>query len=1076
MFIDAGVSGHIPASLGKRQGRACVHAACLLVLFLLHSSACAQQDWRLKRYTTADGLSQTFVYCMLQDAKGFVWLGSREGLNRFDGYTFKHYRHRTGDSTSIPDNTIYTLCEDAQGHIWMGTHSGEIARLDPRTGAVRALPLPMDKDIKAESPRIKKMLCDDENNLWIIVHGGELLRYDLRARSWKRYSGARGSEVAFTDVLHTKANALLFASVDKRSSHFAQYDRTRDSIVHRASLANATIDSHTYPSVTTLVEALDGTICFAGGRIFGTYDLRTSALSVLSRTLPYVQGNLIETDDRMFCIATREGAALVDLRSPERLQWLQSKSGEPAALPGSYCMSLMKERSGRIWLSTDRGISVLDKSGQRFSFHQPATGTANSISGGNIRTICLRKNGSLLVSGTSGIVDLYDPVLMRWSQPRKLNAYIRKHSPVSLNPINRIHEDSKGNIWFIVPGLGVVVSDPQLQECRHYNYNSRTGRYLLGPAFGLLEDSDGNMWLGRCTGTPRINSNMANLSSMFDNRISEYFVNANAGDIGAGIWSITRRNADNAWLGTERGLFSFNFQTKLFNRIKAIPECTVWPVSMDSSGRIWIGTWGRGLMIFDTVTHRVQTLDIAAGMPSDFIHSIVHGDSGDTWVTTGMGIVRCNRTSGRLDVFTSLDGFPGNEFHPNAHAVMPDGDIWFGGIDGIVVVHPDNFVIDTAPIPVVVTSMRVFDTEIRNEMTDGDSLVLSHDQNHFSFECALLDFANSPKCQYAFMLEGFDERWSASGTRRHISYTNIPPGEYRFLVKASNSDGYWNDEVTSVYITITPPVSGRWWAQLLLALMIVFSTVMTVFRRRRRRERMHAAQHRARVAERRILASDIHDGPLQDLYGMRFIMEGHDPVPGTPLRTTSEMMLRVRRELGRICGELRPLSLATGFRRTMDDLVASFQRGYPRTRWHSSLDFDDSCLSIEAKEAMYYVLRTLLSNVAKHAAAHRAAIAVRQDGGWTTLLVVDNGVGFGPSPNSALQQSTDGFGIRMCHDYATSCRGRFHISSKPGQGTRAQLSVRHTQQWKSTLSLMFTLTSARRKRCDSLETDEGNYK
>jgi ligand-binding sensor domain-containing protein len=785
-------------------------------LALLAVAASAQTDMRFDHLTMDDGLSESIVLSIVQDRDGYLWFGTADGLNRFDGTAIKTFHANPSDTTTLSNNYVQRLFVDRSGKLWAGSLGG-LDLYDPSHGSFRRIRLSDDGVTIpvfgiAESPR--------DSALWIATGAG-LLVYRPDSGVVRRYRSDPARPAALhganlTACLFDREGRLWVGSRDNGLSILDPATGTFRHLVHH----DGDPRSLSHDFVVTITEDRNGTVWVgtdAGG--VNRYDRRAGGF------------------DRY-----------------------TDEPGSRHELGHKTVRSIMEDRQGRLWVATDGGgLNRFDPVADTFHPVRHDALRLSSIANDRLTSLYEDRAGALWVGTWGSGVDRWSPSKDKFrSDPR-----LRPLLEALPNPfIISLFEDSRGMLWAGTHGGGAVGLQPSTGEIvRCLPGASREDRMADGAVWSIREDRDGDLWFATNQGVERFN---------LRTRTFAHFDEARAGGQGLGSRFAGRVEpaGDYVWVTTDKGLDRIDrrtdsvrnfpyalalgerpqgyvsgltrdgdlillgtspisaFDTRSLRYVPSpvvIENINVSCMIGDGTGTLWIGTFGQGAYLLDATRASVRHVSIENGLPNNVVYGILPDGRGGLWMSTNKGIARLDTATGAVRAYDVSDGLQGNEFNRGAFCRARDGRLYFGGVNGLNSFHPDSIRANPYRPPVVFTAFRTFDEPLRLALAPGAvrEIALGPSENYFSFEFAALDFTEPAKNQYAYMLEGFDKDWIHCGTRPYGGYTNLDPGTYVLRVKGANNDGLWNDEGSSVTVTILPPWWRTRWAYGLYLVLLV---------------------------------------------------------------------------------------------------------------------------------------------------------------------------------------------------------------------------------------------------------------
>lgn len=835
------------------------HVAVMTIsLVPLHSFA-RQPQLSFKHITQEEGLSNSTIETIFQDSRGFIWFGTRDGLNRYDGYEMVVYRNDRNDPNSISDSYIRYICEDSKHKLWVATNNG-LNLFDPVKNTFRRFTHHAPEAGSLGSNMVNCVMEQPDGTIWVATSGG-LNLYNRASDTFRHilYSGRPG---AISD------NRVNYLYGDKKDNIWIGTDNG----LNRYNPANKTFETF-YPS---------------GSRDSNRGE---NAVKVIQED---ASGNLwLGTQDK--------GLYLFD-PSRKTFKGYRHSETNSQSLSNDQIKIILSAPSGNLWVgSINGGLDLFNPGNGSFYHYQNEPDNPNSLSQRTVSALFEDNQGNLWVGTHRGGVNLYTPGTDKFKLYRQEN----NTSSLSYNDVKAFYEDKEGNIWIGTDGGGLNRFNRRTNTFSHYRYNPYMPASIGSDAvLHITEDSKGNLWVGtwggglnlmdRRTGTfRRYVNDPANKQSISSNYIQKTFEDSNGnlwiatyyGGLnlfdratgkfsrittapggknmlsGNNIVSIDEDVHHNIWIGTDDGgLNCYHIKTHeftcYFKSEEKIPDLRV--IFNDSKGRLWIGQ--AGLYLFDEKNDTFKIFTDKAGLSREFIKGITEDNKGNFWISTSNGLLKFNPETGQHKRYNIGDNLQGGEFEANAYLKTRDNNMYFGGINGFNSFYPDSIKVNTFIPKVYITGFQISNKKIvpgpKNALLPDDiiatrKIILSYKQADFSFSFAALNYTAAQNNQYAYKLEGLDQDWNLVGTERKASYTNLDPGTYTFRVKASNNDGKWNEDGTAITIIITPPFWKTWWFLLLLGCLVMYIVYFALKQRRKfelnkleekKKEEMHQVQ------------------------------------------------------------------------------------------------------------------------------------------------------------------------------------------------------------------------------------------
>lgn len=822
----------------------------LLAVFFIVSIAIAQKpDLKFRHLTGEQGLSQTHVISVTQDHKGFIWISTQNGLNKYDGYKFTVYRHDAKDSTSLNSSDVRYAFEDSRQNLWIGTNYG-LNRYDRENDRFIRVKIPSHPRISSYT-YVNTIYEDREGNLWVGTDfGAYFLNSDgtITVFDHNPNDSTSLSSNGVTDFCEDNNGNLWVATrnqlnkFDRKTNSFSRFgahgDKTR-------SLTHSDINSM---SLIRSGQLLIGT---AGGGL-NILDPNTEKLTsyrhdpnnfqsvgsdVIYKTLEDRKGNI--------WVGTENGGLhLFDLKTGNFFRYTRDISN-PYSLLSNSVPSVYEDSSGMLWVGTHNGgVSFCNPSNTKFKQYVQQV-NETSLSHNNVRTFSEDRNGNMWIGTDGGGLNFWD---------RKTDTFthylhdVKNPRSVSSDIILSL-QDEQENLWIGTYLAGVNKLNKKTGEFTHFKMNADDPTALSSNTIWDIEsDHDGNLWFGTreagvCVlpqGSDKFiqyRHNPDDLTSLSNNWILSVFVD----------------QKNRVWIGTYGGLNRFDPATKTFIQYHHDPTDTrtlthdqINTIFSDSRGNIWVAT-PLGLNLLNESDNSFTVYNQKDGLNSDYVYGVEEGDDGFLWLTTLREISRFDPIQKKFKNYSLTAGNQGNEFLQNVSHKTNKGEIIFGGIVGFNIFQPKDIVNNGFVPPVYITDFQIFNKSVpigpqsalTKNINEVSKIKLSSDQTVFSFEFAALNYEGTEKNQYAYKMEGFEKDWNYVGSRRTATYTNLDPGEYTFKVKGSNNDGVWNETGASVSVIISPPFWATWWFKILTglgaagALLTIFTTRVNSIERQR---------------------------------------------------------------------------------------------------------------------------------------------------------------------------------------------------------------------------------------------------
>ncbi|MBE0571538.1 MAG: response regulator [Ignavibacteriaceae bacterium] len=848
-----------------------------MIAFLISFLSFAQQrDIQFEHLTVDDGLSSNTVFSIIQDSKGFLWIGTYDGLNRYDGYEFKVYKNLPEDSTSISDNMIRVLHEDKYGNIWVGCGwGGGLNKFSRETEKfVRYLHDP-NNSLSISSNIIYAICLDKSGNLWIGTNGGGLDYFDQETEKFYNYKSDHNNPHSISSnsisALHVDRNGILW--VGTSSSGLNKFDQQKKQFTHYkvsddpSSISGNQISSiYENPAGFLWIGTRDG-----GVNKFDPYSNKFQHYTYDSRNSNSLNSNdawvVFEDSQGLIWIGNFNGGLNLFDNRTETFKLFSKNFNDSRSLTDDVINSIYEDKSGVIWLGTwSGGINKYDRKKEKFFTYSHIPGNLNSLIDNYVTAIYKDKYDELWVGTGNGLTRINE------KENKFTNYQNNPNNPgsISSSVINSICEDKEGRLWIATDDAGINYFDREKNKFKQFRNDPGNPNSLLNDRVSqIFCDSHGDLWIG-------FPSRMDKLKRGESDFIHYTYDASNPKSISSQIiFTFYEDRNHNLWIGTHvDGLMLYNRKTDDFtfyrqdanNLRTSLSHDAVSSICEDEDGILWVGTSGAGINRFDRTKNQFKHYRKKDGLANDVVNGILSDKKGNLWISTGKGISRFNIKTESFTNYVSKDGLQGSEFNSRAFFKTPDGGMYFGGTNGLSRFHPDEIIDNNFIPPIFITNFQIlhkpvsvgFDSSwdkviLAESITESKEIVLSHNENILSFEIAALDFHSPEKNQYEYILEGFDKHWIRTDAKnRNITYTNLDPGEYTLRVKGSNNDNVWNEEGTSLSIIIRPPWWATWWSYILygFVIMILFSgSTRFYLNRQRLRSQLQLEQEHAKKLE-----------------------------------------------------------------------------------------------------------------------------------------------------------------------------------------------------------------------------------
>lgn len=1003
---------------------------------------------RIERVSLEEGVSHNMVFSVLQDSKGFMWFGTMFGLIKYDGKKYTVYRHDPKRDSTLSNDDIVSMLEDSHGNLWAGSFGGGLNKFNRATGNFERYDVGFFNLEDEWNGRIWALNEDKENFIWIGTDGAGLFKLNPYTKEYKVFR--KNEDDSLSSISSNYVNDILIED--------------------------------------------DGSLWLGTGKgVLNKFNESTSKFEHYEIKLtPGLEDTKFITkisndENNRFWLATDNGIIIFN---KETKKFTRPQSAELNRLNGTPINGIYKDTENRIWIGSGVGLFLFDPVTEKLTHfaHQP--NNANSLSGNNVIAICEDNSGIIWIGNYLGGIDKIYVNKDKFATFRRIP---NDPNSLSSNQVFEFMEDDNGYVW-IATEFGLNRFDTDLKTSVKLFHNPNNVNSIShNNVRTLCLDPYGNYWIGTLNGLDKIDKNLRKIyhfkhdendsTSLSSNRINKIFIDSrgvlwvgtdnglnmfdektnkwqkylpdkedNKNSINAiYILSIYEDSNNDLWIGTYRGLNKFNRKTKKFIHYKqeptnpnSISNNYVFCIYEAADKSFWVGTGG-GLNKFDREKGEFKYYSEKDGLPNEVICGIMEDENGYLYLSTHRGISQFNPLTDTFINFDVADGLQSNMFMQGAFLKRKNGEMLFGGINGFNVFNADQLVINPNQPPVYLTAIKKFDEilYLNKDITAIKEIEFSYNDNFITFEFAALDYINPDKNQYQYMLTGINENWINNGNINFASYTNLPPGNYKFMVRASNSDRVWNDKPFEISVIINPPFWQTWWFFLFV---IVFSVsgLFVIHGQRVKSEITKAleikkAREQENVNVRKKAADDFHDElghrlTKISLYS-EIIKRNTKDLPPNLMNyldkigeTSSTLSFGVRDFIWTLDPEKDTLyDVIIRLKDFGDDIfdktgIAFRVKGIEK-------EFDTIKLSMDWRRHLTLIFKEAMNNILKYANCSNVTLTVELNNKTIHMTVEDDGKGFN------LDKIKKGRGLKSMKIRAQNLKGSINVSSNYDNGT-----------------------------------------
>lgn len=947
---------------------------------------------------TQDGLSNNIVYETYQDSKGFIWIATDNGLNRFDGYEFKIFYHNAKDSTSISSNTVRSILEDHNGNLWIGTFDG--LNLYHRETDSFTLFKHL-QNIPNARLDIQHMMLDSRGRIWFNT---------LRTIGW---FDTQSFEFGFIDPSYSAStmavsnvNGVWVSSTDGTIEKFIIEDKKlktlkKTRVMDRLPLYWGNYSKSLWIKDLSFKEA---------------FDVKTSVLPKLPNDV--FAREILEIDENTLWIGTEIGLFIYHT---VKGQLDRINLGNSSTL-SSAIRSIYKDKNGGIWVGTLGGLFHFDSFQKPFKHINIINGSGDVIMGLESSTQSIYANA--LGNG------LYEYDIESQQTKEK---YFAKKPPVGFNFIWAIKDVPKSNypLW-LATDAGLILYNPRNSNWK--NINPPFSPNMTRPSFSIGETKNDFIWVSSQEGILLLSKKNGEIIKSIS--LAEFTKESIIQDLA--------EFDDQLYIATEGvGVLVYNIkseQVQLLSDIapqsKNISSTPIWELYKDDQ-ILWIGT-NRGLFQLDIETYEFKQIQADSNLENRVIFSIEKDQNGTLWMGTERGLVSYNHQNREVHYYTENDGLENIEYNRKSVKKTLDGTLLFGGVNGITAFDPNQIQQNTIIPPIHITAIKVItsDSTFIPSFEKTDKLVLPWQQNTIQIDYVALNFTNPTQNQYRHQLVGHDPDWVLGEGLRQARYVRLPPGEYKFEVMGSNNDGLWNPKSESITIEILPPFWQTWWFKALV--VIIIATMLWALYKYRVNRLLEVERMKLRIA------GDLHDEVGSGLSGIALtgdLLQRQVKNGGAK----PELVDRITKNARNLASSLDAIVwLIDPQKETLGDFLIKTRAVGSELLTQSKFEmveklseFDrERILSAEQKRNLFLLTKEGLHNISKHAQADRVTLSFEYNHSKLFLKLTDDGNGFN------LQENEKGHGLDSIRNRAELLKAELEVHSSIGRGTQISLNMK----------------------------------
>lgn len=793
----------------------------LFWLFFFWQLPAQNSDDKIRFVSIMDDLPKVGVYTINQDDYGFIWLGTNgSGLYRYDGLEYNSYRHRLNDSTSLSSSMVFTTYLDAEHRLWVGTEQG-LNRYDRNNDLFKRISNSNFGLAATDNMSVRSIIDDANGNLFIGTFGKGMYKMDSKSLKAIRVNtmGVGDAEALTVYVLAKDSKGQMYAATNHG---ILSYDEHKQLLQPAVFADGQRIDAATQ---TLVVDVKDN--IWTGTSAEGLYKIsdedgagvrRIQNLGISS--YPFFALEVLD-DGKILCGTENDGLYHLNADGELLHHYVSSNKDEESLLSNSI-WSLYLDRDNKIWLGYyNKGVAIYDQVYDKFKGYESLYNNVNSLHAASVASIDQDEDGNLWVGMDGGGIDIIDKSTGTYTHINKEDQ--GEYSGLDGDYILSVFIDSQGNVWAGSWDSGLYFLKKGTKHFVNYTVENTNGGLKSNTLVSIAEDSKGILWFG----------SFHNGLHSYDPK-SQSFTNYNTSEFvkygiqNLDIWKVLVDSQDQIWMGTTYGLYKMQRQsdgelkvTSLFDRLaeeynNVTTANHILSLFESDNGTIWLGTKGAGMASYNPKTDSLHWYNKLNGFHLENVCGIIESDQHQIWAAGNAGIVKLNPETGVMANFDQSDGLLSNDYNMNAVFNDGQGNIYFGGYEGLDFFNPQTIKYNQQETLLYLSDLRIFNNKIlptqqnsplSKVIAQTDSITFSSKQSVFTIEYSGINYTRPEKNEYAYYLAGYENTWNYVGNARSATYTNLDPGNYVFMLKSSNNDGIWNVEPLKLYIEVLPP----WW-------------------------------------------------------------------------------------------------------------------------------------------------------------------------------------------------------------------------------------------------------------------------
>ena len=1038
------------------------------------------QYLKLEYLTVNDGLSSNRIRCIYKDSKGYLWMGTDVGLDKYDSYQVKKYRNVENQPETISNDILTGIFEDRDKNLWFGTYDG-LNLYDPAKDNFKVFKKEPDNDKSLNSNCITGIAEDKKGNLWIESDGNCLNRWVPETQKFIRYQfesdkgylNPRPSKMLAIDSKGYLWAVSLGSGIYRFEPESGNFTKFNDPVLEPG--------PYCYKSI--YIDKQDKIWISTDGNGFLSFNPATSVFEHFGSkgdgkgTNQNLILDILPEDDDHLLLAVDQGGINRFDKVSKKFEYFVYDEANDKGLNNNGIWCLYKDKEGILWIGTSGGgINYFNPKNERFKLFTHNNNNPKSLSYNFTGCFYEDHEGLIWVGTDGGGLNIYDPETGGFK--------IFKHNPsdpysISGNVIRGIAEDKDHDMWIGTWDAGLNRYDRKTGRFIHYMPDNNKSSSISGKTiYNLIIDHDNHLWISIYnTGIDLFDKEKGVITRFRPD--SEKLNSISA----VNCWFFFEDTEKKMWICTVNGLDLYNPLTNSFKVFK-FPDNDLGAFYKDKSGYIWVGSKSKGLFMCDQEGTILKTYDINNILPNNRIHAITQDNKGNIWISSNYGITRLNPEIQSIRNYTKEDGLQGDQFYQQSFLRTRNGELYFGGYNGFNSFNPDSLKDNDFIPPVYITDFQIFNkpvtyavpgSQFPTYISEAKKIKLNWNQSVFSFSFAAINYTYPKKSQYSYIMEGFEKDWNyTDASRRYVTYTNLDPGEYTFRVRATNNDGIRNDTGTSLKIIILPPWWRTLWFRLIIVstgILLITTIVLSRFRQLKNKKLLLEKSVAAKTVELNelnaskdkffsIIAHDLKN-PFNTIIGFSDILikeiSSGDLVKGNEyarmihssaiqtFRLLENLLEWANSQTGKILFKPSPVIL----NELLNDDFTALTDMAVRKNIELKRFIPDELVIVADRDMIKTVLRNLISNAIKFTPKNgKVDVNALTNNNYVEITVSDNGIGMTKATMAKLfridanlstrgteNEKGTGLGLFLCKEFVEKHGGKIRVESESGRGS-----------------------------------------